>query len=149
MVAAYDRFPGQAVMVIDAGTCMKYDVLLPEAVYTGGTIAPGIRMRLQAMHTFTDRLPLIELPDDIPLDISTITGNSTYASLLSGALEATCMEAEGMIRHYSLIFGNLTVLVTGGDGPFLASRLKNEIFAVPELVLDGLHVILGYNIKAL
>src|SRR5699024_8941192 len=45
-----------AALIIDAGTCIKYDVVF-QGNYLGGAIAPGIRMRLKALHKFTEALP--------------------------------------------------------------------------------------------
>lgn len=149
MVAAQAAYPSQPVLVIDAGTCIKYDIMHPDAIYPGGTIAPGLQMRFRAMHTFTDRLPLLELSEIDPKAMIPVTGHSTSTSMISGALASALFEARGMISHYQDQFGNLKVMLTGGDAPFFASRLKNQIFAVPNLTLEGLRIILEFNLKHL
>ena len=57
---AQANYPGKNCLVISAGTCMTMDMLLGSGVYLGGNIAPGLRMRLQAMHEYTAKLPLVE-----------------------------------------------------------------------------------------
>ncbi len=42
--------------IIDCGTCNTYDLLV-DGHFVGGNIAPGIQMRLDAMHHFTAALP--------------------------------------------------------------------------------------------
>jgi hypothetical protein len=39
-------------------------------------------------------------------------------------------------------------MLTGGDASFFATRIKREIFAVPELNLNGLEAILRHHLKA-
>jgi type III pantothenate kinase len=147
-VGAMKAFPDTPVLIIDAGTCLKYDIVLPDGSFPGGCIAPGLRMRLQAMHTFTDQLPLIDLPmDQLPQHIP-VTGTSTAGSLIAGAYAAALMEAQGMIDAYASQFSNLKVMLTGGDASFFATRIKREIFAVPELNLNGLEAILRHHLKA-
>ena len=62
---------------------------------------------------------------------------------------ATVREMEGMVHDYSVKFGELTVLITGGDAPFFVSQLKSQIFAHSNLVLSGLNKILNYNVAKL
>ena len=45
-----------------------------------------------------------------------------------------------------LLAAGLGVVLTGGDGAFLAARLPKCIFVVPELVLLGLNRILAYHV---
>ena len=47
--------PSQAWMVVDAGTCVTVD-LVHGGRHKGGSIAPGVRMRLDAMHAHTHAL---------------------------------------------------------------------------------------------
>lgn len=140
-IGAQGLFPGQNCLVVDAGTCIKYNILSKDNVYLGGAISPGLAMRLRALHTFTDRLPLLEMD----ADFDTLTGRSTRDSILSGVLNGALAEADGLIDRYRAQFPGLACIVTGGDGPYLAKRLKNHIFAEPYLVLKGLHGVLLYN----
>jgi type III pantothenate kinase len=50
-------------LLVDAGTCINYEFVLNDC-YKGGAIAPGLQMRLKAMHEFTGKLPILELTDD-------------------------------------------------------------------------------------
>ncbi|MBS1636464.1 MAG: type III pantothenate kinase [Bacteroidetes bacterium] len=142
-VGAHALFPGKHCLVIDAGTCIKYNLITAEGVYLGGAISPGMPMRLKAMNHYTDRLPLI----DMDPGFDTLLGQSTRDSLLSGALLGAVAEADGMTERYSKQYPGLITVITGGDGPYLAKRLKNHIFAEPYLVLKGLNEILIYNFE--
>lgn len=136
--------PGQPTLVVDAGTALKMDLVTADGTYHGGSIGPGLGMRLRALHAFTGRLPLVELPAadaTIPL-----TGDSTTGSLLSGVVNGAVAEISGFIAQYQQLYPWLGVLLTGGDAAFLAARLPNRIFVVPELVLLGLNRILAYHV---
>jgi type III pantothenate kinase len=146
-VAAASLRPGRPVLVLDAGTALKLDLVTTDGTYHGGSIAPGLRMRLQALHTFTGRLPLLELP---PVEESVqLIGDSTASCLLSGVLRGTAAEVRGLVTEYEQLYPGLGLLLTGGDSPYLVAALAplgSPIFVVPELVLLGLDKILRYNV---
>ncbi len=144
VIGANHIYPNRNILVIDAGTCIKFDFIDKDANYLGGAISPGIWMRLKAMHHFTDKLPMIPVEDTFPL-----IGDSTKTSLQSGALSGAVAELNGIIGEYEQRYDNLMVMLTGGDASFFESKLKNEIFAVPNLVLTGLNKILNFNAKPL
>jgi len=50
-----------------------------------------------------------------------------------------------MIGLYHNKYKDLKVIITGGDHEFLHKKLKINIFAAPDLVLQGLNEILDYN----
>jgi type III pantothenate kinase len=127
--------------VIDAGTCITYDFLDSDGIYHGGAISPGLRMRFQAVHTFTSRLPLVDTPAE-----ALLIGDTTEKSIQSGVVNGIVAEAKGIIQQYERQFEGLTVILCGGDGGFFENKLKGSIFAVPELVLSGLNSILNYNV---
>ena len=56
-VGAWQLFTGSNLLVVDAGTCITLDVVTATGVYLGGNIAPGVEMRLKAMHDYTSRWP--------------------------------------------------------------------------------------------
>jgi type III pantothenate kinase len=140
VTAARSLFPGKNVLVIDAGTCLTFDIITADGDYPGGAISPGIRMRFRALHTFTGKLPLIE-----PEGFDELIGKSTMESLLSGVLNGVLAEITNVVSQYHEKFEDLKVIITGGDHQFLHNKLKINIFAVPDLVLLGLNEILDYN----
>lgn len=133
-------FPNDNLLVVDAGTCVTYDIIDKHNNYLGGSIHPGISMRLKALHTFTGKLPLIKRREAFQL-----IGNSTEEAILSGVLTGILMETDGMLNAYKKEYDELKVIVTGGDLSFFVNRLKNKIFALPNLVLVGLNKILTDN----
>lgn len=141
--AAYLR-PAQPTLIIDAGTALKCDVVTADHTFQGGSIGLGLRLRLRALHAFTGRLPLLELPD--PTEAVQLTGTSTASAMLSGVVNGAVLEAQGFITAYERHYPGLGVLLTGGDAPYFATRLRGRIFVVPELVLLGLYRILAYHV---
>jgi len=135
-------FPGQPTLSIDAGTCITYEFLDGEGQYWGGGISPGLRMRFEAMHSFTARLPLVQ-----PVDQPALIGSSTEQCMQSGVIYGLSDEIDGIISRYQEKFKDLKVILCGGDARFFENRLKAAIFAVPELVLSGLNSILIYNVN--
>jgi type III pantothenate kinase len=98
-------------------------------------------MKFQALHTFTQKLPLIEQkPAPVPL-----TGRNTADAIRSGVLLGTVAELNGMIQAYQVLAPELVVVLCGGSAAFFETNLKATIFVVPELVLIGLNRILNYN----
>jgi len=145
-VAAGHLRPGQPTLVLDAGTALKFDLVV-ENTFHGGSIAPGLRMRLRALHAFTGRLPLLELPE--PGTPVQLIGDSTASSLLSGVLNGAAAEVNGLVADYQRRYPGLGLVLTGGDAAYLRPRLAADlgfIFVVPELVLIGLDRILRHNV---
>jgi type III pantothenate kinase len=146
-VGAAHLRPGQPTLVVDAGTALKLDFVAADGTYHGGSIAPGLRMRLRALHTFTGRLPLVELPE--PTATVQLIGDSTASSLLSGVVHGAAAEVNGLVAEYHRRYPTLGLVLTGGDAAYLQPRLASSlglIFVVPELVLVGLDRILRYNV---
>lgn len=144
VVAAFYRYPRENCLVVDAGTCITFEVLTADGRYLGGNISPGIRMRLRAMHDFTARLPLVE-PDALIQP----WGATTKEALQNGGALGAALELEGLANRLRRRWSPLRTLLTGGDGPLLASLVKTEIFVHENLVLEGLNKILEYNVEQL
>lgn len=140
VVGAFDMFPNENCLAIDAGTCITYEILTDAGVYLGGNIAPGLEMRLEAMHHFTAKLPLLQ-----PGETESWIGYSTQSAMQNGAQLGLALEVEGYVERCRREFGNLNVIITGGDADFLKKELKSQLFVNPNLVLQGLNKILNYN----
>jgi len=141
-VAGASLFNGFHVLVINAGTCITYDFVTTDHEYLGGGISPGIRMRFKALNTFTEKLPLVDLKEEVPL-----VGDNSEDSILSGVINGAVEEIKGVVRMYKQQYPNLQVILSGGDAEYLDKRMKIRIFAFPNIVLVGLNRILEYNLK--
>jgi len=143
-IAAFSQhfFPDKNVLAISAGTTITYDFINQNREYLGGNISPGLQMRLKALHQFTEKLPLIYLKD-----LDYLIGTSTETSILSGVLNGAAEEIAGIIEQYKKQFEGLKIILGGGDYKYFDKRLKNNIFASPNIVLEGLKVILDFNEK--
>lgn len=137
-VAAARLFPKTPVLCIDMGTCIKYDFIDSQATYLGGAIAPGFEMRLNMLHRGTGALPLLPRPDRFP----ELIGRNTAESIYSGVCYGILAETEAALNLYSAEYAGLKAILTGGDSAFFLPKLKSSIFAVPDLSLQGLQVIL-------
>jgi type III pantothenate kinase len=143
-VAADRIFSGAPALVIGAGTCITYN-FVHEGSFPGGAISPGITMRFQALNHYTAKLPYIDWTAWQDTVYEGLTGIDSKDSILSGVLNGVLQEIDGTIEQYRLRYSGLRVAVTGGDMPFLVKNLKNDIFARPDMVLEGLNYILLHH----
>lgn len=142
VVGANVLFPKNDVLVIDAGTCITYDVIDHSGVYIGGNIAPGKRIRFSSMHTETERLPLVSDNGVWPKCL----GRTTEEALRGGVMWGLKAEVDYYIESLKVVMPQLKVILTGGDAPFLKEIInKDDLMVDPLLVAKGLNRILDYN----
>ena len=142
-VGAASEAPGRNLLVIDAGSAITIDIVDKEGNFCGGNIAPGIDMRLKALHEFTGRLPLVDKEGETPE-----YGHDTETAIRSGVIKGVCHEINGYINEYKEKYGEVFVFLTGGNEKTLISNIKNRIFADKFLVAKGLNRILtNYDYK--
>ncbi|MDP4291026.1 MAG: type III pantothenate kinase [Bacteroidota bacterium] len=139
-VAASVFFPYRNVLIVNTGTAITYDLVTRDREYLGGAIAPGLTMRLKALHCFTQKLPMVDLREETPL-----TGKTTEECILSGVVNAARAEIDGMIEKFNNHYDQLVVILSGGDMKYFDKSLKNSIFAIPNIVISGLNQLLAYN----
>lgn len=139
-IGATYLFPNEFSIVINAGTCITSDAINKNPTFLGGNISPGINMRLKAMHTFTDKLPLVEMQYN-----NQLFGTSTVKALQNGAIHGAIYEVESFLQSVISTEEKVNILITGGDANIFVKHLKFKIFAVPNLVLLGLNKILRFN----
>lgn len=144
VIAAHCLYQGNNTLMIDAGTCITYDVLTANDEYFGGSISLGLNMRFKALNHYTGRLPLVnwdKTQDAIE------EGTNTQNAIKRGVLQGVVNEIEGFIAIAHKQNKDLKVVLTGGDSLFLTKQLKNSIFAAqiihePYLVLKGLNEVI-------
>jgi type III pantothenate kinase len=140
VAGALKYFPGKNVLVVSMGTCVTYDFINSRSEYLGGSISPGMEMRFTALSTFTARLPMVK-----PKQVKALIGRTTEESIRTGVISGILHEVDGFIMQYRKEYPALKVILTGGDAPLFAGRIKSSIFALPELSLTGLNEILLHN----
>jgi type III pantothenate kinase len=144
VAGAIALFPGKPLLVIDAGTCIKYNFVNGRNEFVGGAISPGLDMRFRALNQFTDRLPHLSYEKEF----TDVIGTNTRGSILSGVQRGLIFEAEGYIKRFKEKNKEGIVVATGGNLSFLEDGLKNSIFAAPDLILNGLNEILLHHTAA-
>ena len=147
VLAAHNDYNGLSCFIIDAGTCITYDLIDSRSEYYGGSISPGVGMRFAALNHYTKRLPLLHW--DVK-DYEIPEGLDTPSAIRKGVLQGIVNEVEGNIALQNKINKGLKVLITGGDASFLLEQLKNSIFAPqiihdPYLVLKGLNEVIAFE----
>lgn len=141
VAGAFGQSPNRNCLVIDAGTAITYDLITKNGEYLGGSISPGLQMRFKALHSFTSKLPLVEVNMSLP-----IIGSDTYSSINSGVYYGVLHEMDGFISYYKKHYQDLFVFLTGGDALIFEKNIKNSIFVDQNLVLSGLNSLLeNYN----
>lgn len=143
-VGAYTICPGKNVLVIDAGTAITYDVVTSKGEFLGGNISPGVEIRFKSLNKYTNRLPHLERPADIP----PLVGGSTREAIQSGVVRGLLFEMDGFIDTIGDKYPKLQVVLTGGDAKYFVGKLKNSIFVDPNLNLIGLNRILEHNAES-
>ena len=142
MAAAFRLFGSQNCLVVDIGTCIKFDFISENNVYLGGSIAPGIELRYKALYEHTSQLPMLDFKSAV-----SIIGEDTNKSMHSGVINGIQHEIQGMIMRYEKDFGDIKILITGGDASYFEFPQKSNIFANKNLTLEGIVEI--YEINAL
>lgn len=137
--AYYETGCSNAVLCIDSGTALTYDIINSQGQYIGGNISPGQDMRFKSLNAFTSRLPLVS-PDGKITDI----GISTETAIRNGVMNGINYEIQGYIRHFRKKYPGLIVFFTGGNAENFVDKSKNYIFADSNLVLKGLNIILNH-----
>ena len=127
-------------LVIDAGTCITYDLLDKSGNYHGGSISPGIDMRYKAINHYTAKLPLIE-----ERSFEGLVGQNTTDAIEAGINQGVLGEVNWIINCYKEKYPEIRTVMCGGNTAFFETKIKERIFAVPELVLVGLNRILNHN----
>lgn len=145
-VGAATLLPHKPVLIADAGSALTLDLITSEAAFVGGTISPGIKMRLRALHSYTSRLPEVDWPRQIH-NLADFP-DSTDMALLAGAVVGTTAQIAHSLSKAREKYPDCRLLLTGGDAPYIINLpqiQQLQPMAQPELVAIGLNRIYHYN----
>jgi type III pantothenate kinase len=144
-IAAHAKYPGE-LLVIDFGTATTFDVIGPTGAYTGGIIAPGINLSLDALVAAAAKLPriAIEAPEG-----NSVIGRTTQSQMLIGIYWGYVAMIEGLTeRIKSELDRPLTVIATGGLATLFDKHTKVFDAIEPDLTIQGLSLLYDMAAKS-
>lgn len=137
-IAAHSKYPGD-LLIIDFGTATTFDVVSSAGAYTGGIIAPGINLSLDALVNAAAKLPRIAI--EAPQGKSVI-GRTTQSQMLIGIYWGYVAMLEGLTERIKRELDRpVTVVATGGLAT-LFDKHTNVFDAIePDLTIQGLSLL--------
>jgi len=135
-VAAHASYGG-ALIVVDFGTATTFDLVDPDGAYSGGIIAPGINLSMDALYNAAARLPRIAVTKP-----AQVVGHDTVSAMQSGVFWGYVGLIEGLIARIREERGeHLVVIGTGGLAPLFAGTTQVIQHLDPDLNLRGLRLL--------
>jgi len=121
-------------VVIDLGTATTFDVVSKNKEYLGGSIAPGIKISLDALTLKTASLKSVEL--DTP---NKVIGKNTYEAIQSGLIMGHASMIDSMVEKIILeIDIEPKIILTGGLSKVVQPILNVNVEYIENLTLVGL-----------
>ena len=129
------------VVIVDLGTATTFDVVNSNKEYLGGSIAPGIKISLDALISKTSSLKSVELKEP-----DKVIGKNTYEAIQSGLVLGHASMSDSMLEKI-VLESNLSpgVVITGGLGTLIQPVLNINSSYEKNLTLDGLEEIYNLN----
>ena len=128
-------------VVIDLGTATTFDVVSKNKEYLGGSIAPGIKISLDALTLKTASLKSVEL--DTP---NKVIGKNTYEAIQSGLIMGHASMIDSMVEKIILeIDIEPKIILTGGLSKVVQPILNVNVEYIENLTLIGLEEIFKLN----
>ncbi len=129
------------IIVIDLGTATTFDIVNAKKEYLGGSIAPGIKISLDALTSKTSSLKSVELERP-----KNVVGKNTYEAIQSGLILGHTSMIDSMIEKIILESGlKPKIYITGGLGKVIQPLLNIKSKYEENLTLDGLEEIYKLN----
>lgn len=143
--AAHYLVDGPAI-VVDFGTSTNFDVVSAKGEFTGGALAPGIEISLDALAARAAQLRKVEL-----VEPRSPVGKNTVESLQSGILYGFAAQVDGLVRRLRAVLrpddpDSVEVIATGGLAYLVITHCETVTRFEPELTLLGLRLIYERNV---
>src|SRR3954447_12046205 len=134
-IAAHAKYPGD-LLIIDFGTATTFDVVSASGAYSGGIIAPGINLSLDALVNAAAKLPRIAI--EAPASDS-VVGRTTESQMLIGIYWGYVAMIEGLTERIKREVGRpVTVVSTGGLASLFDRHTRVFDVIEPDLTIQGL-----------
>lgn len=143
-MAAHAAYSGPMI-IVDFGTATTFDVIDPDGAYSGGVIAPGINLSLEALYLAAARLPRITVERP-----AQVVGDDTVSAMQSGVFWGYIGLIEGVIARIDQERARRhTVVATGGLAPLFETVTDHIHHVDLDLTLRGVRLLYeAYRAKA-
>jgi type III pantothenate kinase len=139
VLAAHAKHPGDLI-VIDFGTATTFDVVSSSGAYSGGIIAPGINLSLDALVNAAAKLPRIAI--EAPNEDLSLIGRTTESQMRIGIYWGYVAMIEGLTERIKTELGRpATVVATGGLATLFDKQTDVFDAIEPDLTIQGLSLL--------
>ena len=139
VLAAHAKHPGDLI-VIDFGTATTFDVVSASGAYSGGIIAPGINLSLDALVNAAAKLPRIAI--EAPKEDLSVVGRTTESQMRIGIYWGYVAMIEGLTERVKEELGRpATVVATGGLATLFDKQTDAFDAIEPDLTIQGLSLL--------
>jgi type III pantothenate kinase len=145
VIAAHAKYEGDLI-IIDFGTATTFDVVSSSGAYTGGIIAPGINLSLDALVSAAAKLPriAIEAPES-----ASVIGRTTESQMIIGIYWGYVAMIEGLTERIKREIGRpAKVVATGGLAALFDKHTKVFDAIEPDLTIQGLSLLYDTAVRA-
>ena len=143
-IAAHAKYPGD-LLIIDFGTATTFDLVSPTGAYTGGIIAPGINLSLDALVNAAAKLPRIAI--EAP-ETDSVVGRTTQSQMLIGIYWGYVAMIEGLTERIKAELSRPVTVITTGGLATLFDKHTNVFDAIePDLTIQGLSLLYGMAVS--
>lgn len=138
MIGAY-HLEKAWLCVADCGTALTLDIISDMGVHQGGVIMPGVTTMRHAL--LRDTYALAKLTNGVnQVDNGNLLAYDTHSGIALGSLYAVAGGIECVIRKWERNGQAISLILTGGHAPAMVPFLSIPCRQIPDLVLQGLAV---------
>ncbi len=124
-------------VIVDAGSAVTVDWLDETGAFRGGSIFPGLRLMVRALHDHTALLPQVQINEPCPY----LPGLSTTQAMQAGVYYATAGGINTLIERLGAQSAQPAhIYLTGGDAHLLSPAVNGHAEVWPEMTLEGLRL---------
>jgi type III pantothenate kinase len=120
-------------VVLDFGTATTFDVLIKNT-YSGGIIAPGVKLSLNTLSDKATLIPKINLKK-----INNVIGNDTISAVRSGFFWGYAGLIDNIINLIKKETGkSFKIIITGGFSDLFKNSIKTKVYHNNNITINGL-----------